>query len=145
MPNVQRHRQKADAILHDLHYRDVPPMTLNDLRTEAWKALPPIRKRLVGRTTVDDLVTIAVHNWEGEYLAACVDNTQRRVYSAALLQAVKRAHQPVSGHDPQEYGFIWMFLLSAIASAVIEWLVKWWLDRRANRDLMAQWKREMAA
>lgn len=120
-------------------------MTLDDLREEAWKALPPIRKRLVGRETVNELVTIAVHNWEGDYLAACADNAQRQVYVSALLQAVKRAHQPVSGHEPQEYGFIWVFLLSAVASALIQWLVKWWLDRNFNRECMAQWKRELAA
>lgn len=120
-------------------------MTLDDLRDEVWQSMPPVRKRLVGRETVNELVTIAVYNWEGDYLAACADNAQRQVYVSALLQAVKRAHQPVSGYETQEYGFIWMFLLSAVASAVIQYLVKWWLDRNLNRECMAQWKREMAA
>lgn len=120
-------------------------MNLEQLRDIAWASLPPVRKRLVGRATVNDLVTCAIHNWEGEYLAACADNEQRQVYARGLLQAVKRAHQPVSGYDAQEYGFIWTFLLQAVAAALIQWLVEWWLDNRANRVLMEGWKREMAA
>jgi hypothetical protein len=120
-------------------------MTLDDLCSVAWSSLPPIRKRLVGRDTVNDLLTCAIHNWEGEYLAACADNQQRQVYVRGLLQSVKRAHQPISGYESQEYGFIWVFILQAVATALIQWLVEWWMKNRANRVLMEGWKREMAA
>ncbi len=123
--------------------REVQAMTFADLQAECWAALPPIRKRLVGRETVDDLVQAAVENWAGEYLTACQDNAQRGVYVHALLGEVKRAHQVVSGKDANEYGFIWVFLLQAVAVAAIEWLVKWWLDRRANRVLMTVWQHEL--
>lgn len=120
-------------------------MTLDGLKDIAWASLPPLRKRLVGRAAVNDLLTCAIHNWEGEYLAACADNSQRQVYVRSLLQAVKRAHQPVSGYDAQEYGFIWVFILQAVATALIQWLVEWWLQNRSNRVLIEGWKREMAA
>lgn len=118
-------------------------MTLDELKDAAWAALPPIRKRVAGRNVVDDLVSLCVMNWEPEYLAACQDNDQRNVYERALLQAVKRGYQPISGHEPQEYGFIWVFLLAALASAVIQWLVKRWLDNHFPNEQMAQWKREL--
>jgi hypothetical protein len=123
--------------------REVPEMTLADLQEQCWAALPPIRKRLAGRQAVDDIVTLAVENWAGEYLNACQDNDQRGVYVTALLGQVKRGHQVLSGKEPQEYGFIWMILLQAVAVAAIEWLVKWWLDRRANRVLMTVWQHEL--
>lgn len=118
-------------------------MTFADLQSECWAALPPIRKRLAGRKAVDEFVQLAVENWAGEYLGACQDNQQRDVYVNALLGHVKRGHQMMSGKEPQEYGFIWMILLQAVAVAAIEWLVKWWLDRRANRALMTVWQHEL--
>ena len=120
-------------------------MTLADLQEQCWASLPPLRKRIVGRETVNDFVTLAVENWEGEYLNACQDNQQRGVYTHALLGHMKRLHQAASPYEAQEYGFIWAFLLQAVASAVIQYIVKWGLDRRANRVLLAGWKAEMTA
>jgi hypothetical protein len=118
-------------------------MTLADFQEQCWASLPPLRKRIVGRETVSDFVTLAVENWEGEYLNACRDNHQRGVYTASLLGHMKRLHQAASPYEAQEYGFIWVFLLQAVAVAVIEYLVKWWLERRANRVLLEGWKAEM--
>jgi hypothetical protein len=118
-------------------------MTLADLQEQCWAAMPPIRKRMVGRDTVNDFVTLAVENWAGEYLGACQDNDQRQVYVHALLNHIKRGHQLSTGREPAEYGFIWAFLLQAVAAAVIQWLVTWWLDRRANRALMTVWQHEL--
>ena len=118
-------------------------MTFADLQAECWAALPPLRKRIAGRDTVNAIVQIAVENWAGDYLNACQDNDQRQVYVHALLGHVKRCHQVESGKEPAEYGFLWAILLQAVAVAVIQWLVKWWLDRRANRALMTVWQHEL--
>ena len=120
-------------------------MTLAELQEQCWASLPPLRKRIVGRETVADFVTLAVENWEGDYLAACQDDRHRRVYVHSLLQHIKRLHQAASKYEPQEYGFIWVFVLQAVASAVIQYLVKWWFERRVNRVLMAGWKAEMTS
>lgn len=118
-------------------------MTLDDLKDHAWAAMPPLRKRLVGRRTVNDFVQLAVENWSGDYLAACAGNHERQVYASALLGQLKRCHQPISGREPQEYGFIWVLILQSVASAVIQWLIRWWLDRRANRALILVWQHEL--
>jgi hypothetical protein len=118
-------------------------MTLAELRDNVWASLPPIRKRIVGRETADDFVTLAVENWEGEYLNACQDNQQRGVYVSSLLGHIKRLHQAASPYEPQEYGFLWTLILQAIAVSVIQYLVKWWLERSANRVMLQGWKAEM--
>jgi len=120
-------------------------MNLADLREQCWESLPPLRKRLVGRETVDDFVTLAVQNWEGEYLMACQDNEQRQVYVHSMLGNLKRLHQTASPYEAAEYGFIWVFVLQAVAAAAIQWLVTWWLERSANRVLMAGWQQELTA
>jgi len=118
-------------------------MTLADLQEQCWHALPTVRKRIVGRQTVNDLVVLAVENWEGEYLNACRDNRQRGVYTASLLGHMKRLHQASSPYESQEYGFLWAVLLQALAAAVIQYLVNWWLERRANRVLLSAWQAEV--
>jgi len=45
----------------------------------------------------------------------------------------------------QEYGFVLLSIIAtAVLVAVIQWLVKWWLDRNFNRIMLAGWQREMA-
>jgi len=118
-------------------------MTLADLQEQCWASLPPLRKRIVGRDTVNDFVALAVENWESEYLNACVDNAQRDVYAGVIAGHIKRVHQAGSRHEPQEYGFIWVFLLQAVAVSVVQYLIKWWLEKRSNRVFMAAWKTEL--
>ena len=42
-------------------------MTRDELYEHVWRRLP-MRKYMVGRETVHDLTTLAIENWEGEYL-----------------------------------------------------------------------------
>lgn len=116
-------------------------MTLDDLVNECWADLPPVRKRLAGRDAVRLIVVNAVQEWSPEYLMACQDNAQRDVYASDMIRRLRRRHE-----GQQEYGFaIMSIIMVALISAVVQWLVKWWLDRNVNRVLMAGWKMEMAA
>ena len=47
-----------------------------------------------------------------------------------------------SGYGEREYGMIWTLLLSAVASAVIQVVLKWWLERRSNRVMLMIWQQE---
>lgn len=120
-------------------------MTLSELKAEAWRAMPAIRKRLVGRETCDELVAEAVRHWSCDFVAACHDETQRQDYARRLLDQVRITHELRSGINQQEYGFIWMFLLMAVASSVIQWLVKRWLDNHVTREQMDAWQQELAS
>lgn len=116
-------------------------MTLDDLVSECWPALPPIRKRLVGRDAVRQIVVDAVQEWAADYLGACQDDAQRKAYADALT---KRIEQRCTGR--QEYGFaIMSIILVAVISAVVQWLVKWWLDNHIHREQMQSWQRELTA
>ena len=117
-------------------------MTIRDLQTYVWRRLG-VRKFLVGRAACDDLVQLAVKNWAGEFLKHAENDEERQIVAGVILQNVKRAHQVASGEDAQEYGVWWVFVLQAVASAIVQLIIKWWLDRRSNRVLMAVWKQEL--
>ena len=114
-------------------------MTLDDLDDQCWAALPPIRKRLVGREAVRQMLEDAVAEWDNEAIGACQGPADLDAYGAALVERVKARR---SGQ--QEYGFVLLSILAtAVLVAVIQWLVKWWLDRNFNRIMLAGWQREM--
>lgn len=117
-------------------------MNLDQLKAHVWRRLP-LGKFMVGRQTADDLVQLTVENWEAEYLNHAQDDAARQAVCLSMLASVKRGHQLASGKEPQEYGFIWMFLLQMLASAVIEILLKWWLERASNRVWMVTMKAEL--
>lgn len=120
----------------------MPTVTYEDFEQQAWDAAPPIRKRVVGRKTFGELLRAAVASWSGDYVNACTCDTQRRQYAVDLLEFVKIRHQAATGATQAEYGFIWVFLLSAAASALIQWLIQRWLDRHFTAEDIAAWRQE---
>lgn len=118
-------------------------MTLADFKQHIWEELPPVRRMLVGREVVDDLVEIAVHQWESQMLIHCTDDAQRKTVTSNILRSVRRGYQAISGKDPQEYGLVWAVLLQAVASLVVQLILQWWLDRRMNRVRLEVWRTEM--
>jgi hypothetical protein len=117
-------------------------MILDDLKEYVWKRLP-MRKYMVGRHVVDDLVTLTIENWEAEYLGHATSEEGREIVAMSIAAKVKRAHQLFSGKEPQEYGIFWTLVLGAVVNAVVQILVRWWWDRQVNRVLMAGWQQEM--
>ena len=116
-------------------------MTPADLKEHVWRKLGP-RKWLVGRQQVDLLTQLAVENWQTEYYNAAGSDQERAIVAEGTLIAVKRMHQAVGGYGDREYGMIWTLLLSAVASAIIQVVLKWWLERRSNRVMMLIWQQE---
>ena len=117
-------------------------MTLDEIHEYVWSRLP-MRKYMAGREAVRDLVTLAVENWEGEYLGHATSEEGREVVAMSIAARVKRAHQVMSDKEPQEYGMLWTLLLGALVNAVVQILVRWWLERQSHRVLMAGWQQEM--
>ncbi len=117
-------------------------MILDDVKEHVWKRLP-MRKYMVGRGMVDTLTLLAIENWEGEYLGHATSEEGREIVAMSIAARVKRAHQWQSGKEPQEYGLFWMLVLGAVVNAVVQILVKWWLERQVNRVLMAAWQQEL--
>jgi hypothetical protein len=118
-------------------------VTLSDLKDTIWKRLP-VRKLLLGREAVDDLVELTVHNWEPEVLNHCTTEEQRQVVTRNILSSVRRGYQAISGKEVAEYSMIfWPILLQAIASIVVQLILRWWLESRMNRVRLIVWKTEM--
>jgi len=117
-------------------------MTVADLQQHVWRRLG-LRKWLVGRDEVDLITRLAVENWQTSYYEAADSDRERAIVSEGTLAAVKRAHSAVGGYGEQEYGMIWVLLLGSVASAIIQVLLRWWLEKRANRALMLVWQYEL--
>jgi hypothetical protein len=119
-------------------------VTLAEFKDQIWRDLPPIRRMMVGRERVDDLVEIAVHQWESQLLTQCTSDDERKIVAGNILQSVRRGYQAISGRDPEEYGsFFWPILLQAIASLVVHLIMQWWLTKRINRVRLEVWRTEM--
>lgn len=116
-------------------------MTPADLKEHVWRRLGP-RKWLVGRAQVDLLTQLAVENWDSEFYTAADSDVERQIVADGTLNSVRRMYQAVGGYGEREYGMLWMFLLSGVASAVIQVILRWWLERRSNRVMLLVWQQE---
>lgn len=116
-------------------------MTPADLKEHVWRSLGP-RKWLVGRSQVDLLTQLAVENWRSDYMQAADSDLERQIVAQATLADMKRMHQAVGGYGEREYGMVWLFLLSGVASAIVQVMLRWWLERRANRVMLMVWQQE---
>ena len=116
-------------------------MSLDGLQHRVWRHLG-LRKHLVGRDEVDLLVRLTVENWQGSYYAAAKDDQELQIVAEGTLVAVKRMHQVLGKYRDGEYGMIWTLLLSAVASAIIQIVLKWWLERRSHRVMLLVWQQE---
>lgn len=117
-------------------------MTLEGLQEHVWRRLG-LRKHLLGREEVNLLTRLTVENWDNDFYNAAHTDADRQIVADGTLVAVKRMHQAVGSYSQQEYGMIWALLLSAVASAVIQAVLKWWLERRANRAMLLVMQQEL--
>lgn len=117
-------------------------MTPADLKLWVWRHLG-LRRHLVGRAVVDDFVELTIQSWEPENLNHCRDDEQRAFVCENVLRSVKRGYQVVSDRDPQEYGLFWTLVLQAVASLVVQLILRWWLESRMNRVRMLVWQQEL--
>jgi uncharacterized membrane protein YjdF len=110
-------------------------MTPDDLCDDIWRQLGPA-KFAAGRRNVRSMTLSAIENWEGESLNKCQGNEDNiGVVAESMVRAIGRKHQ--------EYGFFWMFLLQAVAVAIVQELIRWWFKSASNRAFMVAWQSEM--
>ncbi len=118
-----------------------PGMNFPELQEHVWKRLGP-RKHIAGRRQVDDLVRLCVETWEPDNLVHCRNEREQQVYGLAVSGNVKRLYHACSGYSDAEFGFLWTIVLSAVVSAIVQILVKWWFSETSHRVLMSGWQRE---
>jgi hypothetical protein len=117
-------------------------VTVADLKLFVWRNVG-IRRHLVGRQVIDDFTELAVQHWESEAYTHAVSADQQAIVTAQVLASVKRGYQVVSGKEVQEYGMFWALVLQAVASIVVQLILRWWLDSRMNRVRMLVWQQEL--
>ena len=116
-------------------------MTFRQLSDACWADLPPVRRVVAGREACDTLLADAVRSWDSGEASAYASRGAGDVYASAMLDRVQMRRQERTGED--RYGFIWVFLLCAVASAIIQWLIKRWLDNHFKPEQVEAWQREL--
>ena len=115
--------------------------TREELYAYVWRRLG-VRRIIAGRKTINELVEAAIANWDHECLSSAKDNKERDIVAAAIVQSMKRTHQML-GESGEEYGFVWIILLQALASAIVQILIKWWMESATNRVMLVAMQREL--
>lgn len=117
-------------------------MRLQDLQRIVWRDLP-IRKVLAGRSTVNDLVQLAIESFPADYMNHAADDAERQIVAMEIERSVRRLHHACTNVDAVSYGILWTFLLQGLVSLIVDRIVKWWLENRANRAFLLVMKHEL--
>jgi len=113
---------------------------VDDLSEMAFQSLP-LRLRIVGRARVRDIVDTTIYEWPITPLAASPDLAHAEDVFATLEEQVKSSY--TDRHGQKEYGFaVLSIILVAAISAIVQVLIKWWLEKKLNKELMESWHHE---
>ena len=105
-------------------------MTRHELTDMVYDRLP-WRLRLAGRDVVSRVVEDAVRLWPVPVLRQC-DAGEAQVVGSFLARSLRRrSHQYGTG-------IILTLILSALISEAVKILLRWWLERRENREAMQE-------
>lgn len=105
-------------------------MTRNELADYVYSELP-WRLRIAGRDVVGRVVDDAVRLWPVPVLRQC-DAGEAQVVGSFLAKSLKRRQQQYG------MGIILTLVLSALISEAVKILLRWWLERRENREAMQE-------
>lgn len=105
------------------------------------RARLPVRSRLVGEERLRDLVLLTVAAWPIDALLA--GDSWRDDRKKAILEdtqaEVSRMYAALHG-ESRSGSVILAIVLPALMSAVIQVILKWWLEKRNRRTKMAVWQ-----
>lgn len=117
--------------------------SLKEIQGHVWRRLG-VHKLIAGRGRVNELVEIAVANWDHEALKNAKDKKELAIVAEGMVIGIKRTDQMLGNYDSrQEYGFIWAILLQALVGAIVQILIKWWLESSQNRVVLWAAKQEL--
>jgi hypothetical protein len=117
-------------------------MNLNGLQKHVWRSLPA-RRLIAGRSTVNDLVQLTIEAWPADYMNAAVSDEERSIVAADIERSVKRLHHACTNVDSASYGMLWAFLLQGLVTLIVQKIIEWWLEHRANRAFLIVMKHEL--
>lgn len=105
-------------------------MTLKDLQDDVWNSLPPFRRALAGRASIDKFVEAAIKHFPAAEL-----------YSAKP-DAAKNWEAKIRASEVG-FGPIFWLVMSSLAQVALHKIIDWWFSKSANRVLVTGWKREL--
>lgn len=115
-------------------------MTFDELFDECWASMPLVRKHLAGQDQVRQWLGDAVSEWDSNAVMTCQGDEDMWAYEDALIERVQARNA-----TRQEYGFVLLTILAtAVLVAVVQWLVKKWLDNHFGQEQVAAWQQEIA-
>ena len=118
-------------------------MTQQELRDQLWRELPVLRRNIVGRERVDDMITIAIEQSPLESLLhASQGSNEQNVALEAWGQSVRLGYGLLYGEESQ-FGPLFWILVSPLIQYLIQRLMEWWFESHANRVKMAGWRKEL--
>lgn len=118
-----------------------PILTPDDLKLSIWRSLPPLRRTVVGRRVVSEIVDAAILEFPGVELSKAVQGGRdEEIVAERLLTSCKRHYCAANGEDQNNVGAIWTILVIQIAQIVISMLIKWWWESAENRGRVELWR-----
>lgn len=110
-------------------------MTIREVQETIWKQLPIVRRNLVGRDRVNDLIAVSIEQSPVELFRHITPiNHSREIVLAAWGQNVKR------GVDDKQFGPIFWILIGPLLQAILQKLLDWYFKSPKNAALMRGWK-----
>lgn len=114
-------------------------LTFKDLQDHVWLNLPYVRRHLVGRQKINDLVDIVMIEWpETSLSCSSSDDTAERQSMRTLHQSVNRQITLLYGDT--KYGFATSVIVLMVLWYVLWIVLAWWRLSRKNQHLMSEWR-----
>lgn len=103
----------------------------------------PLRARLLGQERVNAIVRRAIAEWPIDALLESERGSPKE--ESALDRLRDSVQHGYAGDEGEQYGcgILMAFVLSAVVSAIIQAMLKWWLEKRSRRMKMAVWQYNM--
>lgn len=101
---------------------------ITDLQDEIWSELPYIRKRILGRERVNDIIHIAIEQAPTELFAyVSKGGDQEEIVKKTWSMAVKRSYSAVYGaKDDVAFGPLFWIIVAPIVAYIITRILDHW-------------------
>jgi len=118
-------------------------MTIRDMQDRMWAELPLVRRHLLGRSRVNDLVSIAIEQAPTELFRHVSNNaSSQEIVLVAWGQNVKRGYCLLRGStDEKSFGPLFWILIGPLLQIMLKKLLDWFFSSPKNAASMNAWKR----
>jgi len=121
-------------------------MTFEELKDQMWRELPVLRRNMVGKRRIDELVEIAIDQCPIQFVEhVSRGGDESEVILSAWRQAVKRGHCLLHGEHNVQFGPLFWVLVGPLLQILLKKLLDWWFESARNRVLMVGWQRSMTS